>query len=156
MLELDFKERKKSGYKLDPNLEKKLQALRLEVVKSNLTNPSKTKILYGFNIDYMDGDDVKMTWSIEKTFRSFMRLENRMDSQLQTRERVPVKRFLPDISEEEGEEHLNKIHQGLEKYLKTILAIKKYRCPVLITFLGLDPYTLEPHALRSTDTFTGV
>ena len=122
-----------------------LKKINLEVHRLNIRNRTRKKILYEFRLDLFKENDEKVCWVIAKSLNSFKRNHRALERYLGNVKIPALKNFLPEVGEEdEGYQHWESILIGLEKYLKTLLSLKKCYCPILFEFLGLDTDRLEP------------
>jgi hypothetical protein len=153
-MEMDMYEFKRSPSKKFIDIEA-LRDIKIEVRKGEYTLARKNRILYHFKIEIWERDRIKSEWQIAKTFRSFLRNHHRISSDLPKNVNlISYKEFIPDVGEEEmGEEYIAHLLEGFEKYLKTLVSIRKFRCQALFNFIEFDPESLKRGELWSVETY---
>jgi len=128
----------------------RIQDLRLEVKKVRFVYfMQKNDVFYNYEISMTKNPhDPQVSWVISKSFTDFKAFYQKMREELsfhilELKEFVPSKFGLGLESDAEEEMYRVKMLDGLEKYLKTIISIKKMYCATLFEFLGINPITFE-------------
>ena len=102
-------------------------------------------MVYIFEVTMVKENNPPVVWNIERTYNAFKMNNQRM--KIEYGERVPnLQDFVPSAITGLGESPVaynQKMLEGLERYLKTIIAIKRYDCTSFIEFLGIHPVSLE-------------
>ncbi len=105
----------------------------------------KNETMYVFEIKRWENEVCVHTWRIAKSFLEFVLNHKKIEWQVY-KSFPDVKTFIPKNSAEamdNSPESLERIMEGLEKYLIELFTRKKLYCVALIEFLELDPITLE-------------
>lgn len=123
------------------------QALHLEVRKVTYEYVRlRREMVYIFEVTMIkENNSPPVVWNIERTYNAFKLNHQKM--KIEYGQRVPnLQDFVPSAITGLGESPVaynQKMLDGLERYLKTIIAIKRYDCVSFIEFLGIHPLSLE-------------
>jgi len=128
----------------------RIQDLRLEVKKVRFVYfMQKNDVYYNYEITMTKNPhDPPVNWVVSKAYKDFKLLQQKMREELsfalpELKDFVPSKFGIGLESDAEEEMYREKMLDGLEKYLKTVMSIKKMYCTTLFEFLGINPGTFE-------------